>query len=74
MFRMQIKMDMLATHTMLFDKKIWLLSDVVTFTGYSKQTIYNLVSLKEIPHTKKRNRLVFIPQEILNWMFNGGSK
>jgi predicted DNA-binding transcriptional regulator AlpA len=64
--------DTISEHKKLFDKKIWLLSDVVTFTGYSKQTIYNLVSLKEIPHTKKRNRLVFIPQEILNWMFNGG--
>ena len=64
--------DNISEHKQLFEKKIWLISDVVTFSGYSKQTIYNLVSLKEIPHTKKRNRLVFIPQEILNWMFNGG--
>ncbi len=56
----------------LFEKKIWFLKDVVTFSGYAKQTIYNLSSLGVIPHTKKRNRLVFIPQDILNWMFNGG--
>jgi predicted DNA-binding transcriptional regulator AlpA len=64
--------DNISEHKQLFEKKIWFLSDVARFTGYSKQTIYNLVSLDEIPHTKKRNRLVFIPQEILNWMFNGG--
>jgi predicted DNA-binding transcriptional regulator AlpA len=61
-----------SSHPKLFEKRIWLITDVVAFTGYSRQTIYNLVSMKEIPHTKKRNRLVFIPQEILNWMFNGG--
>lgn len=60
------------SHTLLFEKRIWTINDVVAFTNYSKQTIYNLVSLGEIPHTKKRSRLVFIPQEILNWMFNGG--
>ncbi len=58
----------------LFEKKIWTISDVESFTGYAKQTIYNLVSLNEIPHIKKRNRLVFIPREILNWMCTSEDK
>ena len=59
------------THTELFEKKIWYMDDVLAFTQYSRKTIYNLVSLGEIPHQKQRKRLVFIPQEILNWIFKG---
>lgn len=59
------------THEELFNKKIWYMDDVIDFTKYSKKTIYNLVCLKEIPHQKQRKRLIFIPQEILNWMFKG---
>lgn len=59
------------THTALFEKKIWYMDDVTAFTRYSRKTIYNLVSLGQIPHLKQRKRLVFIPQEILNWIFKG---
>jgi predicted DNA-binding transcriptional regulator AlpA len=58
-------------HSLLFKKKIWYIDDVIAFTEYSRGTIYNLVSAKSIPHQRQRKRLIFIPNEILNWMFKG---
>lgn len=60
-----------SNHNELFNKKIWHLDDVIEFTKYKKRTIYNLVCRDEIPHIKQRKRLIFIPQEILNWMMKG---
>lgn len=60
-----------VSHNQLFEKKIWYMDDVLEFTRYSRKTIYNLVSLGQIPYQKQRKRLVFIPQEILNWIFKG---
>ena len=56
-------------HKELFEKKIWFIEDVIAFTGYGKGTIYNLCCSGEMPHQKKRKRLIFHPQEILNWMY-----
>jgi predicted DNA-binding transcriptional regulator AlpA len=56
-------------HKTLFEKKYWTIQDVVAFTQLAKGTIYNLCSADKIPHQKKRKRLIFHPQEILNWLY-----
>lgn len=57
------------SHKTLFEKLYWTIEDVVAFTGLAKGTIYNLCSAGQIPHQKKRKRLIFHPKELLNWMY-----
>jgi excisionase family DNA binding protein len=54
----------------VFDKLIWGVDEVCTFTNYAKGTIYNLVSRGEIPVRRrgKKGRLVFIPSEVIAWL------
>ncbi len=52
-------------------KPIWTVGDLMEITGYRKQTIYNKVNSKEIPHRKKGGRLFFFPDEIINWIDEG---
>lgn len=53
----------------LFDKLIWGIDEVCTFTRYAKGTIYNLVSEGVIPVRRRgrKGRLVFIPSEVMSW-------
>ncbi len=53
----------------IFENRIWGIDEVCSFTSYAKGTVYNLVSSGEIPHRKRgrKKRLVFIPDEIINW-------
>lgn len=52
----------------LFDKLIWGIEEVCSFTSYAKGTVYNKVSSGEIPYRRGRKRkLVFIPSEIIKW-------
>jgi len=53
----------------LFDKKIWGIDEVCSFTNYKKGTIYNLVSRGEVPYRKRigGRRLIFLPSEITKW-------
>jgi predicted DNA-binding transcriptional regulator AlpA len=57
---------------LLFEKLIWTKEDVSSFTRLSIGTIYNKTSKGEIPYKKRGNRLYFIPQDILNWIDEGG--
>ncbi len=52
----------------------WKIDDVVVYTGYSKGTLYNLISKDLIPHRKKRGKLYFVPFEIQNWIEEGDLK
>lgn len=49
-------------------EEYWDIDKVVEFTRLKKKTIYNLVSLGELNRFKRRKRLVFIPQEVRNFM------
>lgn len=53
----------------VFDKLIWGIDEVCTFTRYAKGTIYNLVSEGQIPVRRRgrKGRLVFIPSEVIAW-------
>ena len=53
----------------LFDKEIWGIDEVCSFTKYKKGTIYNLVCNGEIPFRKRNGgrRLIFLPSEITEW-------
>lgn len=55
--------------TPLFEKLIWGIDEVCTFTRYAKGTIYNLVSEGVIPVRRRgrKGRLVFIPSEVMAW-------
>ena len=52
----------------IYDKRIWVIEDVVEFTGFAKSTIYKMTSRREIPHRKRGKKLFFIPSEIWNWI------
>lgn len=53
-------------------KRVLTIDDVVELTGYTKEYIYKLVWLKEIPHYKpNKKRLYFERGEIENWMLQG---
>jgi predicted DNA-binding transcriptional regulator AlpA len=55
----------------LFNIRIWSIDDVSLITGFSKGTIYNKTSKKEIPFRKRGKRLFFISDEIVNWIEEG---
>ncbi len=54
---------------LIFDKLIWRIDDVCSFTSYAKGTIYNLVNRGEIPHCRrgKGKRLVFDSRHVIAW-------
>ena len=58
----------------IFDKRIWRVDDVAEFLGCSKGHIYNLASDEKIPKRKKNGLLVFVPEEIHNWILEGDQK
>ena len=56
----------------LFNKLIWDIDDVCKITSYAKGTVYNKVSSGEIPYRRGRKRkLIFIPNEVINWLKGG---
>lgn len=55
----------------LFNIRIWSIDDVSLITGFSKGTIYNKTSRREIPFRKRGKRLFFISNEIINWIEEG---
>ena len=55
----------------LFKKRIWRVDDVARFLECTKGHIYNLVSDEKIPKRKKGGLLFFIPEEILDWVYEG---
>ena len=59
----------------LFDNKItdlWTVKEVASYLHISVGHIYNLVSKDEIPYRKRGNILRFVPQEIFDWINEGG--
>lgn len=58
-------------NSLLFNKRIWTIEDASKVTGFSKGTIYNKTSRREIPYKKRGGRLFFIPDEILDWIYKG---
>jgi excisionase family DNA binding protein len=62
-------MTKVSSEELFFDKLIWGVDEVCTFTNYAKGTVYNLVSKGEIPFRRRgrRGRLVFIPSEVIAW-------
>lgn len=46
----------------------------IEITGLAKPTIYGLVSMRKIPHSKKGKRLYFSRRELLEWLSAGKRK
>ena len=61
-----------TNHELLFNKKIWSIKDVASFTGLKVGSIYNRTSKGLIPFSKRGSRLFFNPHDILNWIDEGG--
>lgn len=55
-------------HNQLFNKKIWTIKDVSTFTGFAVSSLYNM---DDLPRRKRRGRLFFYPNEIMDWIDTG---
>lgn len=66
--------EMYDSHILLFEKKIWKMNDVMSYTGLSRGTIYNKASRGEIPFRKTAGRLYFCPDEIHEWILTGGEQ
>ena len=56
-------------HIRLFEMKIWTIKEVSQFTGFAVSSLYNM---KDLPRRKRRGRLFFYPDEIVNWIDTGG--
>jgi predicted DNA-binding transcriptional regulator AlpA len=65
------KEELLFNNQIMEAKSIWHIDDLMAFTGLAKQTIYNKVSLGEIPCRKRWGKLYFVPDEILNLIEEG---
>lgn len=51
-------------------KVVWTVADLVCITGWSKKTIYNKISLRQIPCYKPDGKTVFFkPSEIMDYLF-----
>ncbi len=50
------------------------LKEACEFTKLSRQTIYNKVALREIPHQRKNGRLYFSSTELMEWIKSGKRK
>lgn len=46
----------------------------VDITGYSKSSIYTLVSKREIPFYKKNGKLWFSEKELTDWLLSGNKE
>lgn len=55
-------------------EKLFGIDEAKTFTGLSKQTIYNKVANREIPHQRKNGRLYFSSSELTEWIKSGKRK
>lgn len=60
-----------SQNTLLFDKEILRIDEVVQILGHSKSHIYRLTSQKKIPFRKKGKTLFFMSKEILDWVNQG---
>lgn len=58
----------------LTEKDYWEMDDVTAYLNYSKSTIYKLCCKKILPHFKLRKKLIFVPMEIRQWVYNRGVK
>ena len=59
----------LSDSSSLRSKNIWNYKDLADYTGYKNQTLRNLVSLGEIPHSKPLGGKVFFKRtEIEEWL------
>lgn len=50
------------------EDEIFDISKVVSFTGFSKATIYGYCQKREIPHYKKGGKTFFFKSELILWL------
>lgn len=55
-------------------EEFWDINEAGQFLRLTPATIYGLVSRREIPHSKKGNRLYFKKSELQQWMQEGRRK
>lgn len=74
-----LKNDKSGEQLELFDKetiasweKVWNAQDVANYLGTSVGHVYNLKAQGKIPYRKRGKLLRFIPNEIIDWLNQGG--
>ncbi|MCI0922280.1 helix-turn-helix domain-containing protein [Sphingobacterium rhinopitheci] len=56
------------------EEKLFGVDGAMLITDLSKQTIYNKVAKREIPHQRKNGRLYFSSTELTEWIKSGKRK
>ena len=56
------------------EEKLFGIEEAMTFTNLGKQTIYNKVAKRQIPHQRKSGRLYFSSVELAEWIKSGKRK
>ena len=62
------RLDRLEKVTALASKNVLDINEVAVLTGYSVKYMRLLISRREIPHYRRRNRLFFDRDEVEDWM------
>ena len=60
-----------VSHESLLKKRFWKIKDTAEFLDCSVGHVYNLSSRGLIPKRKKGKFLVFIPEQIFEWLIQG---
>lgn len=55
------------------DKITLTVSEAASLIGVSDMTVYTMVKLKEIPHVRIRNKILFYRPIIERWLMDGGT-
>ena len=66
------KLDEIRKATMLGNKDVWNVDDVVFQTGHARSQIYKFTHRRQIPFYKSGKFLYFKRDEITDWMLRGG--
>lgn len=56
------------------EKNFLTLGQAAEFLSISKQSLYNKVSLRNVPCRKRGKRLYFLKEELINWLDEGKKK
>ena len=72
-FKNDINMEpSLLFENSIIGERVWKVTDVANYVGFSIGHVYNLKSQGKIPYRKCGKLLRFIPQEIIDWLNEGG--
>lgn len=66
--RINDRLDRIEKFTIIQSKNVLDIEECSIFTGMSMSHLYNMTSLREIPHFKRNRRLYFVKEDIERWL------